>query len=427
MSSVAFDKIVPLGQDFILDDIPVTLALEEWVRVFLCLIGASVDRREYRKPSLGSCPGSQLAGLLDSVEHCSAPSSGHLREEPMLDGVPFGAVRRVMGNPDVYAESLCQLDETPFPLPAPCVIGPASVTEDEDGLCAWVYMPETQLPLLCYAVAGELCRIMVQTKSHIAGVPVHVVDAVRNHLAVGKRGKVMVFDLHGLFGVGGTVVASEVSEEFLLLRVYAEHGNAFLPALFTLSGNVAKLHVTICAFRHCLHLCRLAACVSLSRDNLPYCIKADVYMIFLGEYILNLRGGQTEPLRVGILRKPCDVKLHYLSENVDVLGMLGERTLPASSLFANPALFEVLFGLKFMATSVDRFTVYAKDAADKAHSVLAMPVGDESDELPRLSFVCVFEVLHFFVFYYICWNLRNLHNCVEFSYKGTDFSADLRI
>ena len=29
MSSVAFDKIVPFGQDFILDDMPVTLTLKE--------------------------------------------------------------------------------------------------------------------------------------------------------------------------------------------------------------------------------------------------------------------------------------------------------------------------------------------------------------------------------------------------------------
>ena len=50
-------------------------------------------------------------------------------------------------------------------------------------------------------------------------------------------------------------------------------------------------------------------------------------------------------------------------------------------------------------------------------------VGYNGDELSRLSLVCVLEVLHFFVFYYIYWNFRNLHNCLEFSYKGTHFSA----
>ena len=38
MSSVAFDKIVPLGQEFVLDDMPLTLALEERAAFFLCLM-----------------------------------------------------------------------------------------------------------------------------------------------------------------------------------------------------------------------------------------------------------------------------------------------------------------------------------------------------------------------------------------------------
>ena len=42
MSSVAFDKIVPFGQDFVLDDIPLTLTLKERVAFFLCLIYAGI-------------------------------------------------------------------------------------------------------------------------------------------------------------------------------------------------------------------------------------------------------------------------------------------------------------------------------------------------------------------------------------------------
>ena len=40
MSSVAFGKIVPFGQEFVLDDIPLTLTLKERVAFFLCLIYA---------------------------------------------------------------------------------------------------------------------------------------------------------------------------------------------------------------------------------------------------------------------------------------------------------------------------------------------------------------------------------------------------
>jgi len=47
MSSVTFDKIVPFGQNFILDVMPLTLTLKERVTFFLCLIDVSVDSRKY--------------------------------------------------------------------------------------------------------------------------------------------------------------------------------------------------------------------------------------------------------------------------------------------------------------------------------------------------------------------------------------------
>ena len=96
MSSVAFDKIVPFGQDFVLDDMPLTLALKEWVALFLCLIDPSVDRCKHSESSFCSCPGSQFAGLFKRVEHSSAPNPGDLREEHVLNRVPLGAVRRKM-------------------------------------------------------------------------------------------------------------------------------------------------------------------------------------------------------------------------------------------------------------------------------------------------------------------------------------------
>jgi len=130
-------------------------------------------------------------------------------------------------------------------------------------------------------------------------------------------------------------------------------------------------------------------------------------MVLLREYLLDLRGSQPEPLRVGILRKPCYIKLYYLAEDGDILGMLGERTLPASSLFADSALFEVLCCLKLMTTSVDGVTGYIEDATDKADAMPAIPFCYDSDELSRLSLVSVLEVFHFFVCYYICWIIRD--------------------
>ena len=122
MSSVASDKIVPFGQDFVLDDMPLTLPLKERVAFFLCLIYVSVDSRKYCEPRCCSRFGSHISGLLDGVEDCTAPYSGNLREEHVLYGVPLGAVRWIVGNPDVDAQSLGRLHETPFELPASGIV-----------------------------------------------------------------------------------------------------------------------------------------------------------------------------------------------------------------------------------------------------------------------------------------------------------------
>ena len=65
MSSVAFDKIVPFGQNFVLDDMPFALTLKEWVTLCLCLIDSSVDRCGYSKSCFGSCPGCQFTCLFN--------------------------------------------------------------------------------------------------------------------------------------------------------------------------------------------------------------------------------------------------------------------------------------------------------------------------------------------------------------------------
>lgn len=427
MSSVAFDKIVPFGQDFVLDDMPVTLTLKERVSFFLCFINVSVDSRKYSESRLGSCLGSHIAGLLDGVEDGSAPYSGNLREEHVLYGIPLGAVRRIVCNPDVDAQSFGCFHEAPLELPASGIVGTSPITKYADTLCTWIYMAEVLLPLRHKTVAGKLRSIVTHAKGHIAGIPHDIVDAVRHHLAVGERGIVMVVHLDGFSAVGSSVITSEQPKDFLFLRVHAEYGSACFLTPFPQLFNIPELFVTPLAISHRQSLYRLASGVPFSLYNLSDGIETYLYMVLFREYLLDLRGSQPKPLRVGILRKPCYIELYYLSEDGDILGMLGERTLPASSLFADSALFEVLSYLKLMTTSVDGITGHVKGIADKVDTMSAKPFCYDSDELSRLSLVCVSEVLHFFVRYYICWIIRNLHNCLEFSYKGTNFSADLRM
>lgn len=305
MSSVAFDKIVPFGQNFVLDDMPVRLTLKERVAFFLCLINVSVDSRKYSESRLGSCLGSHIASLLDGVEDGSTPYSGNLREEHVLYGIPLGAVRRIVGNPNVETHSFGCFHEAPLELPASGIVGTSSVTKDTDTLCTWIYIPEVFLPLFHQTIAGKLRSIVTHSKGHIAGIPHDIVDAVRHHLAVGERGIVMVVHLDGFSAVGCSVVTSERAKDFLFLRVHAEYGSACFLTPFSQLFNILELFVTPLAISHRQGLYRLASGVPLSLYNLSDSIEAYLYMVLLREYRLDLRWSQPEPLRVGILRKPC--------------------------------------------------------------------------------------------------------------------------
>ena len=427
MSAVPFDKVVPFGQDFVFDDMLVTFTFKEWVTFFLCLIDSSVDRCENREPLICPRSGSLFAGLFDGVKHSSAPHPGNLREESVLNGIPLGAVRRIVGNPDIDAKLLGGLNETPFELPTPCVVRTAAITENEYALCVWIYMSEMLLPLFHETVAGKLCCIVADSESHISRVSGHIIDAMRYHLAIGERGIVVVICLHWLRGIGTAAILPEVSEDFLLLCVHAEDRDSLFLALLPEPLNVPELLVTQFTVCHRKALQGLAACIALHLYDLAYGIEAYIHMVLLGEYTLYLRRRQAQPLCIGILRKPCGIELHNLTENSDILGMDVKCILPATSLFADSAIVKMLFGVEFATASIDGVTGYTKDATDKFNTMPAIPFCNDSDELSCLSLIRVPDVLRFFVCYYICWIIRYTHNCLEISCKGTNFSADLRI
>lgn len=427
MSAVAFDKVVPLGQEIIFDDMPINLIFKEWAAFFLCLIDFPVDRCEYCEASRSSCLGSHFAGFFDGVEDSPAPNSGDLREEPVFNGVPLGTVGRIMGNSDVNAQLLRGLNEAPFEQPAPCAVRTAAVTEDEYALCAWIYMSEIFLPLLHEAVTGKLCRVMAYPEGHVTRIPLDIVDAVGHHLAVGERGIVVVVYLHGLGGIGTATVPPERAKEFLFLRVHAEYGNTVLLTVCSQLLNLFELLVTQLTVCHWQCLYRLASGVPLCLYDLPDGIGTYLYMVLPGKYQSYLRRSKAKPLCIGILWKPCYIELHNLAEDGDILGMDGKCALPAASFLADSALVKMLFGVKFTTASVNGVTGYAKDTTDKFYAMPAIPFCYDGEKLPCLPLICILEVFPFFACYYICWIIRYLHSCLEISYKDTNFPADSRM
>ncbi len=427
MYSFAFDKIVPLGQDVVLNDMTVTLTFKEWVALFLCLIDTSVDRSEYSESRLGSRFGSQFACLFDSVKHRPVPHSGNLGEEPVFNGVPLGAVRRIMGNSYVLSNPFGQFHEIPLELPASCIVRTPSVTKDKNALCTWVYMPDSLLPVLSETLTGKLRRVMAYPKGHITSILSHIINAVGHHLPVGESGIVVVVDLDGLSCICRSVVASKRPKKLFLLGVNAEDGDAVLLTEPSLPINNLELFVAQLAVSHGQALYGLALGKPLGLDNLPDGIETYLYMILVRECLLYLRRSQSKPFRVGFLRQPRNVERYYFVKDFDILGVLGERTLPATTRLTDSTLFKVLSRSKFVKASVNGVTRDRKDVADKTYALPAVSFCYDGGEMSRLSLVRVLKELHLLACYYICWIIRDLHNCLEFSYKGTNFSADSEI
>lgn len=205
---------------------------EKSVAFLLCLVDFPFDSCNDGKPSLGSCTGSYFGSLLNGIEHSAAPCFGNLREKTMLNGVLFGAARRIIRDSDIDAEFLGHLYETPLELPAPCAVVAVAVTEDDDVFQGWIYVYEVLLPLYFEAVTGKLCGVMICTESHIAGIPRDVVNAVRNQLPAGNGGIAMVVKRH----------RSEATKEFIL-RVHAEYDYSLRPAFAPQLTYVDKMLV----------------------------------------------------------------------------------------------------------------------------------------------------------------------------------------
>ena len=63
-----------------------------------CLIVATVEVSSDRQTGSRARGANEAQDLLIAVERFASPVLGDLREETMLNGIPFGSARRVVGN-----------------------------------------------------------------------------------------------------------------------------------------------------------------------------------------------------------------------------------------------------------------------------------------------------------------------------------------
>ena len=128
-------------------------------------------------------------------------------------------------------------------------VGSPAVAQYGDGVDLRILYFEVLIPNSLYVVADKHGRVMVGAHGHVPHVPSHVIYAMRDNLAFCERLEVMVERL-GLSYAENLPGSLEVPEEFLLLGVYAEEGNAELLALLPYFCYVNELGIPLRDLTH---------------------------------------------------------------------------------------------------------------------------------------------------------------------------------
>lgn len=427
MILVTFDNIIPLGEKLIMYDVLLAFLLKSRDALFVCLVLPPVDRREYSQACFSPDSCSHFLGFLYRTENCSLPCLGNLGEEPVLYRIPFGAIWWIMGNSDVNANVVRQSHKTILEEPSPCGVGSTAIAKDKYGLRVWVDMPKGLLPILTYAVTGELGCVMAHSECHVARILRDVIYAMRYNLSLSKRLIVMVKGFHDIQGVRTAVVPPKVADNLLLLCVDADDGLPCSNLLLTQLLYPGELGIPVLAFRHRDGFQGLTPRISFGFYYLPDSEEADIYVIILLVSTLYLSGAEPKPFRVSVLWETCIAVLNDLRKEFHILGMLDEDALPSSTRFAYPAFFRMHLFLEFVHSSVYGLPVCRDCLANKTHAVPAIPLGDDGKEFSALALVHIFEKFHFIFRNHICWGVRTSHNYLVTSYKGTNISADIKI
>lgn len=95
-------------------------------------IVAAIQVRGDRQTRLGSSGSNEAEDLLIAVEWLTRPVFGDFREEAMLDGVPLGRARGIVGHGEGEAKGIGELGlEFGFPGATPAAIAAAGVAEQQ--------------------------------------------------------------------------------------------------------------------------------------------------------------------------------------------------------------------------------------------------------------------------------------------------------
>ena len=104
------------------------------------------DSDRYLETGLGSCFLNQFFDNVIVRKDNALNSVMDMGKKPMLDGVPFRGVGRVMADQNVLSDGFGELEHLLFESMVPIRVGPPGITEHEDGGCVGVMVNPKTVP-----------------------------------------------------------------------------------------------------------------------------------------------------------------------------------------------------------------------------------------------------------------------------------------
>jgi hypothetical protein len=158
---------------------------------------------------------------LDALEDHPLARAGPMREQPMLDRVVLGGIRRVVRHTDLDPEPIDQVLQVLLEQVLTGTLAATAIAQQQDRGRSGRERPSPTRPPPLDAVADELAGVMARPQIHMTIIAFHIVQPVGDRHARGGAGEVMIEGREDLLG-GEVAVAVEGAQQLLLLRVDAQ-------------------------------------------------------------------------------------------------------------------------------------------------------------------------------------------------------------
>ena len=380
-----------------------------------CLVNLFDHTGEDLQPGFGHGFSSSIAGISNREDWCSAPRTGYLGEEPVFNGVVFGAVRRVMHHYYLETNSFRKSHEVLFYDVVGTGVGAAAVTEYHQHPGIRVDCAQMLSPAGFNVVAHVLGCVMAGAYGEVSGVVRDVVYAVRDNGTVGENREVVVERLGRSRAEDGSLPL-EVADEFLLLRVDADNRDAGVDTYLPDMADFLKLRVPAFNLSHRDVLSERPRFETALNDKLSDEVVGDVNAPFF-EFASYFRSFDVEPHDAFVLRISghvfgCHLKKCFLPFRVGV-GFL----LCTASRLADSAALKARFVTKFMNSFDNRSCGNSQKRAQRPYRTTIVPDRFACNKKPSVAFVKSHKE-RFLFFCNVYWRfLLHICNFLLFTYK----------